>query len=1537
MRYTTPFWKTLNKARPTPGATPAEAQTRPYLNRLKEQDERKRSWLQPLEAVLDLLQRGQYLTANIGQDIWERKPIGDVLSGAWKGITGERKGTWKKTLFGGQDVGEETGGKGIFPGVKETKWDAPLIGPTSWQDVVGFVADVALDPLSWVSFGPTKLARSAAKKYSQQTVKQFTKQLGGAKVLPEIVQRVFSPDRLTDLLGKRGKDISKYLSRRAGKVDIAHLMNKVTKAAYKEGLQLNPKVVQSRLLQGLKEGQEEFAGGAASKLAKEGFKPLEELVGKKVPQEASGTLDELLGLLDKGRGMDPGDLSGLYREALEKGRGFGKELGGSFREPLEQMARQVDELHKVGADDFLEGFRGMGERSMRAFGKEFARGIREPNIISKSWHIAIDKLASTKAGGTFSDALHSAMNKGPVGWLRKAFGFRNPYQKMLRAKEMSIRHGFKAYMDDEARQIVKIWDVADDTTKTGVREVIAHAEMENIEDIGKVLSDPETLAKLGVKPEELEKVKDLVFKHHTYYQKLKTIEDGWVAEGMMPEFGARANYLPAIRQDKSPLFQKASTAVGSPRAGFTRQKMWNFKEIEAQEIAKNKWLFGLDDESAKIAFNKGWSTNNVDVEEMMLHRSMQHAQAKANKEMIEQFREFGIRFDDFSPADIQKNANLFEGLTREGGNLADLGLTQSNNELLKGYYFDKDVASIINRVTATGGSDEGLRGFAERAKAVSAWWRGFATLTPGFHLRNTQSNYFTLFMKFGPRALNPVKAKDAFFVTMHALGHDKLLKSMGLGDNFLTRILNKKVGNKTYRQIAGYAREHGVITRVSKGFDAETTVKAYTQGQKTLKKMNPFNNDNIAFKASRELGAVVESTPKFQSMLLDLEDMVRPGAENLTDDMLNFSMLESKKWFFDYDDLTDFEQKVMKNIIPFYCFPDTTEILTRSGWANMYEARRGGEALTYNVEQDICEWQKINDIAIFDFDDKLLRLQGAYADFVCTQDHRWPIEVAKTFVAGKHYGGNRKIVRSYELNTSHKLILSAPTKDQASILSVKDAEILGWVVTDGYHRWRGNHLEMMIYQSPQKHADYIRKLLGEYLTSESIHPDTGVICFRIGNGWGNNIKQYFHSKDDLPSIVTKLSVEAATAMHKAMFMAEGSIGKGGSSGVFYQFAQKRGPVLDAFQILCQILDKPFGYVYRPALECCYGYIRKTKRLKYNDLKKSYVPFKGKIWCPNTDNSTIIMRQNGKTIITGQTWIRKNVAHQLWSMSHHTQTYSMIPKALQMMREEGVDITEFPEYWREEGYVPTGPGEDGKVRAFRPDLPYKDINMMPFQVEMRGPLGLPIPTTPPGEMAKEFFGEFMSAAHPFLKTLASGAIGSKDVYDHFRKDELGPKGVAPRAMRLFIANPQILATIDGICRGFGVKDGLGVEKDSKGRLQINSRVKFILEQNLLPIQRLSQVGEAMGALVPQFDKLMEETTDFKDGYEGVEQTMRAMSFLFGIKQKDIDLDQQKSYRFRDLLEQAEKERAADRKKAPGYKMRSTRYAQSRMRKMRRMGL
>ena len=350
--------------------------------------------------------------------------------------------------------------------------------------------------------------------------------------------------------------------------------------------------------------------------------------------------------------------------------------------------------------------------------------------------------------------------------------------------------------------------------------------------------------------------------------------------------------------------------------------------------------------------------------------------------------------------------------------------------------------------------------------------------------------------------------------------------------------------------------------------------------------------------------------------------------------------------------------KAKQNVV--YCVPGDAEILTRQGWKTHAQLVAGEEVLALDHARGVSRWESLLGVSRFPFEGEL----RSVGPFHCTDDHRWPVvERRIKDKHGKWYGGRRKIIIAENFRRYYHGVprLAPHEASESTALSPRLAAILGWVVTDGYQQAQPNSRpRMSVVQSSKKHLDDIELLLGtkrratQYTNAPTLEVGSrgGRVVGRTKGGhriYGDTysvrvrsedvaaiVAAGYRSKADLPSIVTRLSAEAAEAMFAAV-AAEAS--ETGAKRQSICFPQNDGPVLDAFQILCTLTGRAANitgnqkcrtaYVMRPGVES-------LMRPEGHDYPaRSY---NGTVWCPRTPSGTWFMRYRGKVIFTGNSFL-----------------------------------------------------------------------------------------------------------------------------------------------------------------------------------------------------------------------------------------------------------------------------------------------------------
>jgi len=201
--------------------------------------------------------------------------------------------------------------------------------------------------------------------------------------------------------------------------------------------------------------------------------------------------------------------------------------------------------------------------------------------------------------------------------------------------------------------------------------------------------------------------------------------------------------------------------------------------------------------------------------------------------------------------------------------------------------FDKDVAEGLERVESFFTSDPAINKFIALYDRVLGAWKGFATaVNPGFHGRNFYSDFFMQqiadinSLKWIPPAgntviFNKIPVGKAGKYTI-AQAWDEFMKHGGLGRGFI-----------------GGEFLPGEIRRL------ETMTSKYMGGRGILPSPRAIG---------QEVGMKRENTMRFATFLGSLDKGM-----SLDDAYLNVL-----KYHFDYTELTNFERKVMKRVVPFY-------------------------------------------------------------------------------------------------------------------------------------------------------------------------------------------------------------------------------------------------------------------------------------------------------------------------------------------------------------------------------------------------------------------------------------------------------------------------------------------------------------------------------------------------------------------------------------------------------------------------------------------
>lgn len=832
--------------------TEYEQQLYPYVQQVKQEHERKFNLWQPIEFVFDLLSRGQYMTANTAKQFITNLKSGQPI------FYGVPREIWQGLS------GQEKGDWGTV------LWGGQDVGGEKFQGL--FPGAGQQLEKSWWGRRAKGAAALAANILLDPTTYIGFGPTGGAKGVARAYAKNAVKLEFADLAGRIAKGevtdvsqeaIEKVLQsfvQKNKRIAVEQLvgkdwnkyMTRFYNRAYKEGLRLPAQTLRANQLSKAKE------------------------ILERMPQEIKNEFY-------------------INKSFVQGGADISKLAGGLA--PTGDLPTLLRHLENP------QTYTGAGTRTVRFMRKEMFKGERYPSAV-RMWDRAIEKIRSSKIGGVFSNAYWAVMDnpKSPVAQLKKLFNVRNPYQQML----ANLSHDATAVTPLLRERYMQGWLKATEGLDEHTKQIVHNIRL----DMQNGIDMAEAIKSYGLKGPELAKVQQAIPKIDMLMESMVKRYNDLVSKDpslgkLIPDVEHYSRL--AVEPEAVNIYNMPGTQLGEPKPSFARTRETTHFQQMSRERAIWQMLGVTPEDAERLVRSGATQVYQMNPDRIFATRAFAQARFEQRAALIQQMREFGVNVNQL-PEDVR-------GLVEQG--LPRMGLVRIEDPALAGYLFDSNVGEIFKRVTSIAQNDNALAGYEKLLEQYTSWWRAWATLSPGFHLRNAYSNNFTLFMKYGMTMFDPNKQLESVVGTIYGLygeGAVAAAKKIGISEDAFRQVLNKKVGNNTIAELAEVMRARNVISRRTMGIDIPTDVESLVKMNKF--NWNPLSRQFAPFKGSHEVGALIESQPRFLSALLDIDNAAKVGSAG--EDAIDYAVYEAKKWFIDYGDLSPFEQKVMRKIVPFY-------------------------------------------------------------------------------------------------------------------------------------------------------------------------------------------------------------------------------------------------------------------------------------------------------------------------------------------------------------------------------------------------------------------------------------------------------------------------------------------------------------------------------------------------------------------------------------------------------------------------------------------
>jgi ribonucleoside-triphosphate reductase len=355
--------------------------------------------------------------------------------------------------------------------------------------------------------------------------------------------------------------------------------------------------------------------------------------------------------------------------------------------------------------------------------------------------------------------------------------------------------------------------------------------------------------------------------------------------------------------------------------------------------------------------------------------------------------------------------------------------------------------------------------------------------------------------------------------------------------------------------------------------------------------------------------------------------------------------------FIRYDQLTyrDIKQAMQEFIfnmnvptrVGFQCISEDTEILGKDGWKKYNQVKEGDEIATFNVEKGVIEYLPVKNVFAKKYKGKMYNLRNRISDQLISPEHR---VVRRRFYA--HGYVLERIEKILDLKSPFVVPVGSEGYVNGNDNTQEDVvKLIAWIVAEGsLDKGKRGSGRISIYQSKEKSKEDYEEIISisnnlglkwTERTQKGLGAECNVIRFDANST--RKILQYFKSDKDkgikfIPAIIKNADTETSMLFLETYIKGDGhnkckitTTSRVIKDGLLQVAVNAGYGTTVLVRKPDNNLSKKDRYVIR---------IIKHKDTYINTVKE--VNYKGIIWCPNTENETVVARRNGKVFITGNT-------------------------------------------------------------------------------------------------------------------------------------------------------------------------------------------------------------------------------------------------------------------------------------------------------------
>lgn len=327
--------------------------------------------------------------------------------------------------------------------------------------------------------------------------------------------------------------------------------------------------------------------------------------------------------------------------------------------------------------------------------------------------------------------------------------------------------------------------------------------------------------------------------------------------------------------------------------------------------------------------------------------------------------------------------------------------------------------------------------------------------------------------------------------------------------------------------------------------------------------------------------------------------------------------------------------------VGFQCMSEDTEVLGLDGWKKYNEIKEGDMIATFNTNGGFLEYLPVKHIFSREYKGRMYNLKNCISDQLISPEHRI---VKRGFNSGEYVLERIEDVLKLESPFIVPIGSEGNIKGDNS-LTEDEIKLIALVVSKGsLDKSVGGDSTLSIYQSKIKSPYGYEEIIAichklKLTYTERIQERLGEICnviiFDIDNT--SKILNYFDSNKErgikfIPNIILNVDTESSRLFLETYIQGNGFD------------ACKIDAASEAIRdgLLQVIVNAGYGatvLVQKPDNELSKEDRFIIRIIKHKDTfinKVEEVEYEGIIWCPNTENETVVAKRSGKIFITGNT-------------------------------------------------------------------------------------------------------------------------------------------------------------------------------------------------------------------------------------------------------------------------------------------------------------